>query len=152
MDSFFTESPFGDTITDQDVLDSVGFLDDWEDRYRYIIDLAKSLPALPEEMKTEARFVRGCQSQVWLAEEYLPNENRLYLAVDSDALIVRGLAAIVLAALNRKSPKDVVDYDMARYFEELDLLKHLSPTRGNGIQAMVQRIRDTAARLMHSTP
>lgn len=148
MDDFFSESPFGETITDQDVLDSIGFLDDWEERYRYIIDLAKSLPSLPEDMKTEARFVRGCQSQVWLAEHYQAEQDRLYLAVDSDALIVRGLAAIVLAALNRKSPKAVVDYDMERYFEELDLLKHLSPTRGNGIQAMVQRIRDSAAQLV----
>jgi cysteine desulfuration protein SufE len=147
MESFYSESPFGDSISAEEILDSIGFLDDWEDRYRYIIDLGKSLPALPEELKTEQRFVRGCQSQVWLAEHYESSENRLYLAVDSDALIVRGLAAIVLAALNRKSPQQILDYDMQGYFRKLDLLKHLSPTRGNGVQAMVARVRDEAQRL-----
>jgi cysteine desulfuration protein SufE len=147
MDAFYNDSPFGSSITAEEVLDSIGFLDDWEERYRYIIDLGKSLPPLPDTLKTEDRFVRGCQSQVWLAQQYQPQENRLYLAVDSDALIVRGLAALVLAALNRKSPQQILDYDMQDYFGKLDLLKHLSPTRGNGVQAMVARIRDEAARL-----
>ena len=147
MESFYTDSPFGNSITAEEVLDSIGFLDDWEERYRYIIDLGKSLPALPDELKTEDRFVRGCQSQVWLAHHYDPAEKKLYLAVDSDALIVRGLAAIVLAALNRKSPQEVLQYDMETYFSKLDLLKHLSPTRGNGVQAMVARVRDEAQRL-----
>jgi cysteine desulfuration protein SufE len=147
MDAFYADSPFGSTINADEVLDNIGFLDDWEERYRYIIDLGKSLPALPEPLKTEDRFVRGCQSQVWLAHEYHPEENRLYLAVDSDALIVRGLAALVLAALNRKSPQQILNYDMQAYFSKLDLLKHLSPTRGNGVQAMVARIRDEAQRL-----
>ena len=147
MESFYTDSPFGNSITAEEVLDSIGFLDDWEERYRYIIDLGKSLPALPDELKTEDRCVRGCQSQVWLAHHYDPAEKKLYLAVDSDALIVRGLAAIVLAALNRKSPQEVLQYDMETYFSKLDLLKHLSPTRGNGVQAMVARVRDEAQRL-----
>ncbi len=147
MDSFYADSPFGTSITAEEILDSIGFLDDWEERYRYIIDLGKSLPALPDEMKTEDRFVRGCQSQVWLAHQFDPAENKLHLAVDSDALIVRGLAAIVLAALNRKSPQDILHYDMETYFSKLDLLKHLSPTRGNGVQAMVARVRDEAQRL-----
>ena len=147
MDSFYADSPFGTTITAEEILDSIGFLDDWEERYRYIIDLGKSLPALPDELKTEDRFVRGCQSQVWLAHHFDPAENKLHLAVDSDALIVRGLAAIVLAALNRKSPQEILRYDMETYFSKLDLLKHLSPTRGNGVQAMVARVRDEAQRL-----
>jgi cysteine desulfuration protein SufE len=147
MDTVFSDSPFGASINAEEILDNIGFLDDWEERYRYIIDLGKSLPALPESLKTEDRFVRGCQSQVWLAHEYHPDENRLYLAVDSDALIVRGLAALVLAALNRKSPRQILDYDMQTYFSGLDLLKHLSPTRGNGVQAMVARIRDEALAL-----
>ncbi|MEE4251043.1 MAG: SufE family protein [Alcanivoracaceae bacterium] len=148
MESFYTDSPFGTSITAEEVLDSIGFLDDWEERYRYIIDLGKSLPALPEALKTDDRFVRGCQSQVWLAHQFAVQENKLYLAVDSDALIVRGLAAIVLAALNRKSPQEILDYDMETYFGKLDLLKHLSPTRGNGVQAMVARVRDEAQRLI----
>ena len=147
MESFYTDSPFGTSITAEEVLDSIGFLDDWEERYRYIIDLGKSLPALPDALKTEDRFVRGCQSQVWLADHYDAADNRLYLAVDSDALIVRGLAAIVLAALNRKSPREILEYDMPGYFAKLDLLKHLSPTRGNGVQAMVEKIHTVAKAL-----
>ena len=139
--------PFGDTITADDVVETLGFFDDWEERYQYIIDLGKSLPALPEALHTEERIVRGCQSQVWLEMEYDAQQDRLYLAVDSDALIVRGLAAMVLAALNRQSPRAIVDYDMDTYFEQLDLLKHLSPTRGNGVRAMVERIRAEASRL-----
>lgn len=148
MESFYTDSPFGSSITAEEVLDSIGFLDDWEERYRYIIDLGKSLPALPDELKTEDRFVRGCQSQVWLAQHFDATENKLYLAVDSDALIVRGLAAMVLAALNRKSPQEILDYDMETYFSKLDLLKHLSPTRGNGVQAMVEKIRSETGKLV----
>lgn len=136
----------GETTTAEDVVETVSFFDDWEDRYKYIIDLGKSLPALPETMHTEERLVRGCQSQVWLEMDYDAGADCLFLAVDSDALIVRGLAAMVLAALNRKSPQAIVDYDMAAYFEQLDLLKHLSPTRGNGLRAMVERIKQEAAK------
>lgn len=149
METFFTDSPFGHSISADNILDDIGFLDDWEERYRYIIDLGKSLPPLPDDWKTEDRFVRGCQSQVWLAQHYNADENRLYLAVESDAIIVRGLAAMVLAALNRKSPEQILDYDMNDYFAQLDLLKHLSPTRGNGVQAMVQRILTEASQLAH---
>ena len=137
--------PFGDSTTADDVVDTLGFFDDWEDRYKYIIDLGKELPPLPEEMHTEERIVRGCQSQVWLEIDYDADDDCLYLAVDSDALIVRGLGAMVLAALNRKSPQAVLDFDMEGYFDKLDLLKHLSPTRGNGVRAMVERIRKEAA-------
>lgn len=138
----------GETTTAEDVVETVGFFEDWEDRYKYIIDLGKSLPAMPEAMHTEERLVRGCQSQVWLEMDYDADADCLFLAVDSDALIVRGLAAMVLAALNRKSPQAIVDYDMAAYFEQLDLLKHLSPTRGNGLRAMVERIKQEAVRLV----
>ena len=140
-------SQFGTDISSDDIVDNLSFFDSWEDRYKYIIDLGKSLPALPDALKTEDRFVRGCQSQVWLADHYDAAENRLYLAVDSDALIVRGLAAIVLAALNRKSPRQILEYDMQSYFGRLDLLKHLSPTRGNGVQSMVEKIHTVAKAL-----
>jgi cysteine desulfuration protein SufE len=131
----------GETVTVDDVIDDLDFLDDWEERYRYIIDLGKQLPSLPEALRTEEHFVRGCQSQVWLVTDYDAAADRLYLAVDSDALIVRGLAAIVLVALNRKPPADVLAYDMEALFEKLDLIRHLSPTRGNGLRAMVARVK-----------
>ena len=139
----------GQDITADDIVDNLSFFDDWEERYGYIIDLGKQLPPLPEALKTDDRFIRGCQSQVWLEIQHNRAENRMHMAVDSDALIVRGLAAIVLAALNHKTPQQIVDYDMNAYFSAIDLLKHLSPTRGNGVRAMVSRIQDEArARLV----
>jgi len=136
----------GRGTTADDVVDTLSFFDDWEQRYEYIIDLGKQLPAFPDDMKDESRIVRGCQSQVWLETGFDDTSGEMRLAVDSDALIVRGLAAIVLAALNRKPPRAVVDYDMEGYFASIDLLKHLSPTRGNGVRAMVRRIRDEAGK------
>lgn len=136
----------GRGTTAEDVVDTLSFFDDWEQRYEYIIDLGKQLPAFPDDMKDESRIVRGCQSQVWLETGFDDASGELRLAVDSDALIVRGLAAIVLAALNRKTPRAVLDYDMDSYFANIDLLKHLSPTRGNGVRAMVKRIQDEAGR------
>ncbi|AFT69466.1 Fe-S metabolism associated domain protein [Alloalcanivorax dieselolei B5] len=137
----------GEKITAEDVRDDLEFLDDWEERYRYIIDLGKQLPELPESLRTEDRFVRGCQSQVWLVTDYDDGEGRLYLAVDSDAIIVRGLAAIVLTALNRRSPEQIAAVDMDAFFQDIDLFGHLSPTRGNGLRAMVARIKQEAAAL-----
>ena len=123
------------------IRDSFGFFDDWEERYRFIIDLGKSLPALPEADKTEERLVRGCQSLVWLVPTYRPDPGTLHLDIDSDAHIVRGLIAIVLAACNDRTPDEILAFDMESLFAELDLIAHLSPTRGNGLRAMVARIR-----------
>ena len=134
----------GEDVTAEAIQEDLEFLDDWEERYRYIIDLGKQLPAMPEDLRTEERFVRGCQSQVWLLTDYDEDQDRLYLAVESDAVIVRGLAAIILAALNRKTPSEVAAYDMDDFFQQLDLLRHLSPTRGNGLLAMVGRIKQEA--------
>ncbi len=139
--------PLGTTITVDDILEALEFLDDWESRYAYIIDLGRQLPPMPDELKTEERLVRGCQSQVWLEPRYDADTKRLWLGIDSDAMIVRGLAAIVVAAFNGKSPADVLAYDIEGLFARLDLLRHLSQTRGNGLRSMVKRIHDTARRL-----
>ncbi|MDX1491748.1 MAG: SufE family protein [Pseudohongiellaceae bacterium] len=134
---------FGTEITPEDIVEALSFFDDWEDRYKYIIDLGKELPPLAEEHKVEANLVRGCQSQVWLVSR--EEGDKLYFDVDSDAFIVRGLLGVVLAAFNGKSAEQIRDFDINAYFDELNLLKHLSPTRGNGLQAMVQRIQSIAA-------
>jgi cysteine desulfuration protein SufE len=139
--------PFGNTISTADVLDNLGFLDDWEERYAWIIDLGRQVPPMPADLRSEERLVRGCQSQVWLETRYDPDARRLWLGIDSDALIVKGLGALVLTAYNGKSPQDILAFDIEDYFGQLDLLRHLSPIRGNGLRAMVQRIRDTAAAL-----
>lgn len=135
-------NPFGTEITTADILDTLGFFDDWEERYKYIIDLGKQLPAIPANKQTEAYLLRGCQSQVWIDSLY--ENNQLQIEADSDAHIVRGLLAVVLAAYNGKSAKEILDFDVEAYFSQIDLLKHLSPTRGNGIRSMVKRIQDTA--------
>ncbi|PLW82342.1 Fe-S cluster assembly protein SufE [Kineobactrum sediminis] len=136
------QTPFGHSITSDDIVDTLSFFDDWEDRYKYIIDLGKELPPMPESLHTEERKIRGCQSQVWIDTQM--EHGRLQLAVDSDAFIVKGLLGIVLAAYNNKTPAEVLAFDIDGYFDSLDLLQHLSPTRGNGLRAMVARIRDIA--------
>lgn len=140
--SLFTH-PYGTRITTSDIVDDLSFFDDWEERYRYIIDLGKQLADFPSALRTEVLLVRGCQSQVWLLTEQQP-DGRLAIAVDSDALIVRGLAAIVLAAYHGKTANEIEQFDIENYFAQLDLLKHLSPTRGNGLRAMVKKIQQQA--------
>ena len=124
----------------EEIRESFQFFDDWEDKYRFIIDLGKSLPEMPAEERQEENLVRGCQSQVWLTAEF-DSEDRLQLALDSDAHIVRGLIAIVLAAYDGLQRSAIAEYDIESLFDELDLMKHLSPTRGNGLKAMIGRIR-----------
>jgi cysteine desulfuration protein SufE len=138
-----TDNPFGVTISSDDVLETLGFFDSWEDRYKYIIEMGRELPAMPPELHTEDRLVRGCQSQVWIDTRLV--EGRLQLLVDSDAFIVKGLLALVLAAYNNRTPEEVLAFDIEDYFQRLDLLRHLSATRGNGLRAMVNRIREIAA-------
>ena len=138
-----SENPFGHSIGADDIVDTLGFFDNWEDRYKYIIDLGKELPAMPDDLKTDERLIRGCQSQVWLEHERRGGE--FHFLADSDAFIVKGLLGVILSAYNNKNAQQILDFDIEQYFEALDLLRHLSPTRGNGLRAMVQRIRDIAA-------
>lgn len=141
----FLNNPLGKDTTLEDVLDGFEFLDDWEERYAFIIDLGKQLPAFPDDERREENYVHGCQSQVWLIHHYDEQSGKLYLLIDSDAIIVRGLAAIILVALNGKSPRDLLATDIDELFEQLDLFRHISPTRGNGLRAMVGKIRDVAS-------
>ena len=137
-----TDNPFGHRIKPEDILDTLGFFDSWEDRYKYIIELGRELPPMAPELHTEDRLVRGCQSQVWI--DTAVENGRLQLTVDSDAFIVKGLLGLILAAYNNRPPAQILAFDIDHYFEQLDLFRHLSPTRGNGLRAMVQRIQDIA--------
>jgi len=128
-----------------DIREAFQFFDSWEDKYRFVIDLGKALPELPAAQRTEANLVRGCQSQVWLVTRTDPAHRTLHLELDSDAHIVRGLIAIVLAAYNDRTPEEILEFDIEGLFAELALLSHLSLTRGNGLRAMVARIRETAS-------
>ena len=135
-------NPFGTRIHAQDIIDTLGFFDGWEDRYKYIIDLGKELPAIDPAKQIDTYLIRGCQSQVWLDARI--EGDHIWFEVDSDAFIVKGLLGVVLAAYNGKTAQEILDFDIDTYFAELDLLKHLSQTRGNGLRAMVKRIRDIA--------
>lgn len=135
-------SKFGTEITSDDIVDTLAFFDGWEERYKYIIDLGRELPPLEEDCYSDENLVRGCQSRVWLVSQRV--DGRLYFAADSDAFIVKGLLAVVLAAYNGKTPAEVRDFDIEGYFADLNLLNHLSATRGNGLKAMVGRIQALA--------
>lgn len=127
-----------------EICEAFGFFDSWEDKYRFVIDLGKELPDMDPALKTDERLVRGCQSQVWLDARLDPDTGTLNLQLDSDAHIVRGLIAIVLAAYDHRTPQEILEFDMGGLFEELDLLSHLSATRGNGLRAMVETIEAIA--------
>ena len=128
----------------QEIIDDLAFFDDWEQRYQYIIDLGKSIPGLPDDEKTPDKLVKGCQSSVWLESRV---ENGLAkFSVDSDAVIVQGLLALVMAAYNNKTPRQILDFDVDAYFAELDLERHITPTRGNGLRAIVAKIQALAKR------
>jgi cysteine desulfuration protein SufE len=128
-----------------EIAENMSFLDDWEDRYRYVIDIGKALPLLPDELRTEANKVQGCASQVWLAtaSEAGPPA-RLRFRGDSDALIVRGLVAIMLAIHDGRTADEILALDSMATFESLGLKAHLSPQRSNGLRAMMERIRRDA--------
>lgn len=140
----FKANPFGTETSIDDVLESFEFLDDWEERYSYIIDLGKSLPTFPEAEKKEENYVHGCQSQVWLIHTIDPDTQQVRLLIDSDAIIVKGLAAVVLAILNAKTPQEIIDCDVEAIFDQMDLIRHISPTRGNGLRSMLEMIKKIA--------
>jgi cysteine desulfuration protein SufE len=132
--------------TTEEILEDLAFFDDWEERYQYIIDLGKGLPAMDEGLRTPERLVKGCQSNVWI-EPSREGENLVFL-VDSDAIIVRGLLALVMAAYSGKSAVAITEFDIDGYFESLDLERHLSPTRGNGLKSIVLRIQAIASAIV----
>jgi cysteine desulfuration protein SufE len=126
-------------------------LDDWEDRYRYVIELGRSLPPLPDRLRTEANKVRGCASQVWLASEAhaaRPDTGPVFeFQGDSDAHIVRGLIAILFAMYGGKTAEEILGTDAHAVFAGLGLAEHLTPQRSNGFFSMVERIRSDARSL-----
>ena len=131
------------SMTLDELIETFSFFDDWEDKYRFIIDLGKDLSGLAESDKVDAHLIRGCQSQVWLT--YKSAADRLTFKMDSDAHIVRGLIAVVLMIVDGRKASEIQQLDIEGAFRQLDLLAHLSVTRGNGLRAMVARIKEVAA-------
>ncbi|MBO6541583.1 MAG: SufE family protein [Alphaproteobacteria bacterium] len=130
----------------QELIDDFSYLDDWEDRYKYVIELGKQLAPLTAEEHNAETKVQGCVSQVWLVCDTIDQGQKLVFRGDSDALIVRGLVAILLTMYSDKSPAEILDVDARTIFEQLGLNEHLSPQRSNGLHAMVARVREDAAR------
>lgn len=126
-----------------DVLETFEFLDDWEDRYKYIIDLGRGLPAFDEKDMTEENRVHGCTSRVWLVHEI--REGRVIFRGESDAHIVRGLVALILMIFSDKSPTEILQIEARDTLDKLGLEKHLSPMRTNGLFSMVAKIKSIAA-------
>ncbi|NVC63976.1 cysteine desulfurase sulfur acceptor subunit CsdE [Vibrio sp. 05-20-BW147] len=136
-------SPFGNEITSADIVATMQQFKGWEDRYRQVIQWGKKLPVMPDALKSEQVMVAGCESQVWLVAEQ--DGGMWTFCADSDARIVRGLIALVLAAYNGKTAEQVQAFDIEAYFEQLGLIAHLSPSRGNGLKAIVEQIKNIAS-------
>ena len=135
------------TTTIDDIRANFELLDEWDDRYRYVIELGRTLAPMPENDHSAANKVNGCASQVWLARKVATNDKGTpvlsYLG-DSDAHIVRGLIAILLALYFDRTPNDILETDAIGVFDELGFREHLTPQRSNGLRSMVERIRNDA--------
>jgi len=132
-----------------ELLEEYNELIDWEEQCDFLIDLGFELPKFPDELKTEENIVRGCQSLVWLVAEPQDQDGVTIVRIqaDSDAMIVKGLIAVLLAAYSNKTPQQIIDTDIKALFEQMGLNQHLSSTRRNGLHGMVQRVRAAAAEM-----
>ena len=126
-----------------DILADFAFLDDWDERYKYLIDLGRALPPYPEDRRDDAHKVKGCASQVWLDPRRV--DGKLHFAGDSDAHIVKGLVALLIALYSDRTPEEILDIDAATALAPLDLSAHLTPQRSNGLASMAARIRAIAS-------
>jgi cysteine desulfuration protein SufE len=134
-------------MTIAEIIENFALLDEWDDRYRYVIELGRTLAPLPDALRTETNKVQGCASQVWLATEVRPNGAAgptLTFVGDSDAHIVRGLIAILFTLYSGKGAREILSTDAIALFEKLALREHLTPQRSNGFRSMVERIRSDA--------
>jgi cysteine desulfuration protein SufE len=132
------------TIEDkqQEIISEFQDIEDWMDRYGYIIDLGNALPAIDESLKTPDRLIEGCQSRVWL--EATMTDGKVHYTADSDAIIVKGIISLLISVLSDHKPDEILNADL-HFIEEIGLSEHLSPTRSNGLVAMVKQIRAYAA-------
>ena len=134
------------TMSIEEILDEFQGLETWEERCDYLIDIGFELPEFPKESKIEENRVHGCQSNVWMLLDVEPNGPAVIeIAADSDAIIVRGLIAVLLAVFSGRTAEEILATDIGGIFAKLELDRHLSPLRRNGLHGMVRRIRDFAA-------
>ena len=133
-------------MTIDDIRDNFALLDDWDDRYRYVIELGRTLTPMPEDEHSAANKVQGCASQVWLSKQVARAGDEAILTYrgDSDAHIVRGLIAILLTLYSGRTPQQILTTDAAAVFDEFGFRDHLTPQRSNGLRSMIERIRTDA--------
>jgi len=137
-------------MTIEELVENFEMLEDWEDRYAYLMDLGKQMPPMNEEDKTEANRVKGCQATVWLKASVEPADPpRITFVADSNSQIVKGLVSMLRMMFSGKSPQAILAYDEQGVFRQLGLDRHLSPTRSTGLNAMVKQIRDLAGSTAH---
>ena len=128
------------TISEQgkDLAESFSFMEDWTEKYQYMIDLSKSLDEMNLNYKTDENLIKGCQSKVWLHSSY--DKGKIHFQADSDAIISKGIVAILLSVLNNRSPHEILSADLS-FIEEIGLKEHLSPNRANGLSSMLKQIK-----------
>ncbi|MFL5751973.1 MAG: SufE family protein [Bacteroidia bacterium] len=125
--------------TEEEIIEEFGlFGDDWEGKYEYLIDLGKSLPLIDPQYKTEQYLIKGCQSQVWLNAEY--RNGKVFFTADSDAIITKGIIALLIRVLNDRVPDEIVKADM-NFIDKIGLKENLSPTRANGLVSMIKQMK-----------
>jgi cysteine desulfuration protein SufE len=129
----------------QAIIDEFLVFDYWMDKYEYIIDLGKELPRIDEDKKTPDRIIEGCQSRVWLDSMYV--DNKLSFHADSDAIITKGIIALLIQVLNNETPENIASANLF-FIDEVGLKEHLSPTRANGLLSMVNRMKMDAIKLL----
>lgn len=128
--------------TQDEIIEEFSDLTDWMDRYAYIIDLGNTLPAYPESAKTPSNLIDGCQSRVWINAER-EEDGRIRFEADSDAMIVKGIVTLLMKVFNERTPQEILDADLY-FIDKIGLSEHLSPTRSNGLVAMVKQIKNYA--------
>jgi len=121
-----------------EIIDEFSMFDDWEERYQYVIDLGKTLPLIDARYKTEDNIIKGCQSKVWLHGE--TKDGNIVFTADSDAILTKGLIAIMIRVFSGQKPGDILDAD-TKFIDEIGLKEHLSPTRANGLVSMIKQIK-----------
>ena len=124
-----------------ELIEEFSFFEDWTQRYEYLIELGKSLPLIDEQYKTENHLIKGCQSQVWLHAEKQGNE--LVFTADSDAIITKGIVALLIRVFSHQTPENILNADMS-FIDKIGLKDHLSPTRANGLVSMIQQMKQYA--------
>jgi cysteine desulfuration protein SufE len=121
-----------------EIIDEFAMFDDWEERYQYMIDLGKTLPKIDEQFKTDDYLIKGCQSKVWVHASM--ENNKIVFTADSDAIITKGVIAILIRAFTNQSPKDIIEAN-TDFIDKIGLKEHLSPTRANGLVSMIKQLK-----------